>query len=179
MPIKYNAAWLTVTLKRSCVITFQEQETKADTLLLQPVRRLARLLDETMGPGNDEGTLQQTGRRRVQVQHVWSNAAIRPWALSEKADTYNSRQEVDVGLETWARSGPSFLKVYKKIQTNYPIAKQSLSTYYKKRFLLPKEKAQNLAEWVLDIALRSHYVFPNGRDSFRYNNVNTNPWKDH
>lgn len=161
----------------SCTVKFRPEITKAENLLPQSVSRLSHLLDETIGPGNDEGTLQPTARLRLNVQHIWANAALRPWALSE-SDIYNSRDEVDAGLLAWSQGGPTYRRVYKEILRSYPIAESSLGKYYQKQFLLSEKKARRLAKWVLDIAFRSNYAFSNGGDYFRYDNVNTNPWKD-
>jgi hypothetical protein len=141
---------------------------------------LAELIDETIGPGNNEGTLQPTARLRGAVQYVWGNVALRPWAVSE-ADVYNSREEVDAGLEAWSKgdSGPSYRRVYKEILAAYPVALEALRQYYGSTFSLSNEKAQALATYVLDIALRANYSFTNGQDYFRYQGVNNNPWKQH
>lgn len=159
-----------------CVIMFRPDMEKAESLLPPPVQRLALLLDQTLGPGLDEGTLQPTARLKIHVQHVWANAALRPWALSE-SDTYNSREEVLAGLEDWSHGGPSYKTHYRKILQTYPVAEESLYEYYVRQFRLPKGKARTLAKWVLGIALRSGYAFSNGGDYFRYDNVNNNPWK--
>jgi hypothetical protein len=148
------------------------------SLLPEPVASFAQLVDQTIGPGLDEGTMQYTARLRINVQHVWANVAQRPWAVSE-ADVYNSRQEVDAGLKTWSRGGHSHLRVYRQILAAYPIALHSLCAYYERTFSLSKDKAQPLAEYVLDIALRANYIFSNGGKYFRYENVNNNPWKLH
>jgi hypothetical protein len=163
--------------ERGCIVRFRPEGANAMALLPKSVQRVAHLLDETIGPGRDEGTLQPTARLRLQVQHVWANAALRPWALSD-SDTYNSTDEVEAGLVAWSQKGPSYSQVRKEILRAYPLAEQDLSGYYIRQFNLPKKKANSLAKWVLDIALRANYTFPNGGDYFRYNNVNTNPWGD-
>lgn len=124
--------------------------------------------------------MQPTARLRGAVQYVWGNVALRPWAVSE-ADVYNSREEVDAGLEAWSKgdSGPSYRRVYKEILAAYPVALEALRQYYGSTFSLSNEKAQALATYVLDIALRANYSFTNGQDYFRYQGVNNNPWKQH
>jgi hypothetical protein len=103
--------------------------------------------------------------------------ARRPWALSD-SDTYNSTEEVRSGLVEWSKNGPSYRRVHKEILRTYPLAERALADYYMRQFHLPKNKANSLAKWVLDIAFRANYSFSNGGDYFRYNNVNTNPWRD-
>jgi hypothetical protein len=162
-----------------CAIQFRPTAiTDVLSLLPEPVAFFAHLLDQTIGPGLDEGTSQPTARLRISVQHVWANVAQRPWAVSE-ADVYNSREEVDAGMKTWSLGGRSRLRVYKDILAAYPVALHSLCAYYERTFSLSKDKAQSLAKYVLDIALRANYSFPNGGDYFRYNGVNNNPWKLH
>lgn len=163
-------------LEQHCVIKFRPDMKNVESLLSQPVQKLALLLDQTHGPGLDEGTLQPTARLRIHVQHVWVNAVLRPWALSE-SDTYNSREEVLSGLEDWSHSGPSYKRHFRQILQTYPVAEKSLYEYYVWQFRLPKRKARALAKWVLDIAFRSGYAFSNGGDYFRFDNVNNNPWK--
>jgi hypothetical protein len=86
--------------------------------------------------------------------------------------------EVKAGLSAWSQQGPTCRRVYDEILRSYPRAELALADYYLRQFHLPKPKANNLAKWVLDIAFRANYSFPNGSDYFRYDNVNTNPWTD-
>jgi hypothetical protein len=161
-----------------CTIEFRPTTPETVRLLPEAVATLAELIDETIGPGNNEGTLQPTARLRVAVQYVWGNVALRPWAVSE-ADVYNSREEVDAGLEVWSKGGRSYRRVYKEILAAYPVALEALRQYYVSTFSLSEDKAQALATYVLDIALRANYAFTNGQDYFRYQGVNNNPWKQH
>lgn len=161
-----------------CTIQFRPTTPETVRLLPDAVATLAELIDQTIGPGNNEGTLQPTARLRGVVQYVWGNVALRPWAVSE-ADVYNSREEVDAGLEAWSKGGRSYRRVYKEILAAYPAALQALRQYYVSTFSLSDDKAQALATYVLDIALRSNYSFTNGQDYFRYQGVNNNPWKQH
>lgn len=163
--------------EKSCIIRFHPEMKNATSLLPKSVQHFEHLLDETIGPGYDEGTLQPTARLRLTIQHVWANAALRPWALSE-SDTYNSAEEVKTGLITWSKNGKSYERIFKEIMRIYPLAEHDLSDYYMQQFHLPKNKADKLAKWILDIAFRSHYAFSNGGDYFRYDNVNTNPWSE-
>ena len=163
--------------ERACVIRFIPEGLDAKGSLPATVRKFAHLLDETLGPGNNEGTLQPTAGIRIQVANVWANAGLRPWALAD-SDTYNSTDEVTFGLEAWSQKGSSYRRIYAEILRIYPIAEVALGDYYKRQFQLPKDKANKLAKWVLDIAFRAHYAFTNGQNYFRYLNVNTNPWFD-
>jgi hypothetical protein len=101
-----------------CTIRFLPEGASAISLLPEAVRNLARLLDETIGPGKDEGTLQPTARLRLHVQNVWANAAVRPWALSESV-TYNSTQEAQAGLFRWSAFG---------VRISEPMTKSSAPT---------------------------------------------------
>lgn len=123
------------------------------------VSRLAELLDQSIGSGRDEGTLQPTAALRIRIKRVWNNLADRPWALSYD-DGHQSRDAVDNFLSAWSSEAPSFAKIYRQIQQTYPSAQLALSSYYRRKFGLPKAKADSFAKWALDVAYRSNYDFP-------------------
>jgi hypothetical protein len=158
-----------------CTIAFIPPGKDPAGLLPRPVTKLARKLDEALGPGNDEGTLQPTARTRLDAKHVLANAALRPWALTD-GDAYNSRSEVEAGLEDWAKVSKSRRRLYSEIRKEYPLAEHSLAAYYASAYGLQPQKAQEAAAWVLDLTFRSFFVFSNGQDYFRYDGVRTNPW---
>jgi len=139
-----------------CTVQFRPRVKNATSLLPAPVRKLAHLLDQTMGSGLNEGTLNPTARLRLAVQHTWASAALRPWALPEP---YNSRAEVDAGLKLWSGGGFKYLETYKNLQKQYPFALQSLAQFYTKQFDHSAKDAKLLAEHVLDVAFRAHYTF--------------------
>ncbi|MBC7490818.1 MAG: hypothetical protein H7240_13535 [Glaciimonas sp.] len=86
-------------MKLRCVVHFRPQVAKAAMLLPMPVRKLATLLASTMGSSADQSTLHQTARLRMNVPYTWANVALRPGALTALTErTYNTREEVDVGL---------------------------------------------------------------------------------
>lgn len=177
-PYQILSDWRVYSSKKRhaiCTIAFSPPGNDVAEPLPRPVRKFARKLDEALGPGNDEGTLQQTARTRLDTKHVLANAALRPWALVD-GDAYNSRSEVDAGLKAWAKVNGSRRRLYSEILREYPAAKQSLAAYYAREFGLPPQKAQKAAAWSLDLVFRSFFVFPNGSDYFRYNGVTTNPW---
>lgn len=181
-PYQILAEWAVYTgtpsgFKQACRVKFHPEGENVMNLLPKTVQHFAHLLNETIGPGLDEGTLQPTARLRLQVQHVWANAALRPWALSD-SDTYNSTDEVKDGLDAWSQNGHSYRRLHKDILRTYPLAERALGNYYIRQFHLPKRKARSLAKWILDIVFRANYTFSNGQNYFRYDNVNTNPWED-
>jgi len=163
-------------VKPVCSIQFRPTVKDAKGLLPPPVRRLEVLLDETMGEGKNEGTLQQTAHLRIDVEKTWANIILRPWALNEP---YNTRKEVDDGLKDWSRNGPSERKHYRRIQQQYPKAARSLAEYYQKTFGLMPRKAKIQSSYALDIALRSHYAFHSNDPNsyFRFDGVHRNPWQ--
>jgi len=140
-----------------CTVRFRPSVKRAVMLSPAPVRRLAELLDQTIGPGNDEGTLQPTERLRNDVSHTWANVATRPWATLEP---YNSRREVDAGLVAWSHRGASFARIYRQIEQQYPAAEQALASYYRTDLHLPAANANALATSELDAAFRSNFVLP-------------------
>jgi hypothetical protein len=158
-----------------CTIAFSPSGKDPAGLLPRPVTRLAHKLDEALGPGNDEGTLQPTARTRLDAKRVLANAALRPWALTD-GDAYNSRSEVEAGLEEWAKVNHSHRRLYSEIRKEYPLAENSLAAYYASAYGLQPQKARETATWVLDLIFRSFFVFSNGQDYFRYDGVRTNPW---
>ncbi|THF67418.1 hypothetical protein E6C76_03370 [Pseudothauera nasutitermitis] len=177
-PFQILADWRVYSSKEMraiCTIVFSPLGNDAAGILPRPVRRLARKLDEALGPGNDEGTLQPTARTRLDTKHVLANAALRPWALVD-GDAYNSRSEVDAGLEDWARVNNSRRRLYEEILKEYPVAERSLAAYYVNTYGLQPQEAQEAAAWILDLIFRSFFVFSNGQNYFRYDGVRTNPW---
>jgi len=177
-PFQVLSAWRVYSSKERraiCEIAFSPPGNDAAGRLPRPVRTLARNLDEALGPGNDEGTLQPTARTRLDAKHVLANAALRPWALVD-GDAYNSRSEVDAGLENWAKANSSRRRLYGEILKEYPVAERSLAAYYASAYGLQPQKAQESAAWVLDLVFRSFFVFSHGQNYFRYDGVRTNPW---
>lgn len=129
-----------------CTIAFSPRGKDPAGLLPRPATRLARKLDEALGPGNDEGTLHPTARTRLDAKHVLANAALRPWALTD-GDAYNSRSEVDAGLEDWAKVNNSRRRLYSEIRKEYPLAEHSLAAYYASAYGLKPQQAQEAAAW--------------------------------
>jgi hypothetical protein len=158
-----------------CTISFSPPGKDAAARLPRSVKRLARKLDEALGPGSDEGTLQPTARTRLNAAHVLANVALRPWALVDD-DAYNSRGEVDTGLEDWAKVNSSRRRLYRKILKEYPAAERSLATYYANTYGLQPQKAREAAAWALDLVFRSFFVFSNGQNYFSRAGVKENPW---
>lgn len=159
-----------------CKVHFRPAVTDAADLVPKPVRRLARLLDQTIGPGTNEGTLQPTSSLRNNVQHTLANAALRPWALE---GAYNTRAEVDAELLHWSRNGPAYRLLHTRIRKQYPLALRALAEHYKKNFHQSEKDAMETARYVLDIVLRSHYVFPRAERERAEKNENPrkNPWR--
>ena len=120
------------------------------------VRQLAAALDEALGPGENEGTLQPTARTRLEVERGWANADLRPWALAEP---YNTRAEVDHGLVTWAKANPQRAALLRRIKRLYPEAELALARYYASR---PGDQtsAPSLSRKILDTMFRSYFTFP-------------------
>jgi hypothetical protein len=177
-PFQILSDWRVYSSKEKraiCTIIFSPPGKDAAARLPRHVKTLARKLDVALGPGDDEGTLQPTARTRLDANHVLANAAVRPWALVDR-DAYNSRSEVDAGLEDWAKVNNSRSRLYSEILKEYRVAERSLATYYKSTYGLHQQKAKEAAAWVLDLVFRSFFVFSNDGDYSRYDGVRTNPW---
>lgn len=164
-PYIFSPNWLVYLpiagqLQETCKIQFRPNVNHATSLLPSPVQRLATLLDQSIGRGENEGTLQPTARVRITVNQAWANAALRPWAMGTP---YNSREEVEMGLSTWAQNGKAYRAAHAEIQSQYKIAEKALKIYYMKRFNMSNVESLITAKSVLDTALRTHYVFPKPR----------------
>jgi len=156
-----------------CSVHFWPEVADATDLLPERVRELARLLDQSLGNGVGEGTLQPTARIRGTASNTWANAAYRPWAVTA---AYNTRAEVDAGLKVWSKKNA--LR-YEQILKLYPLAEKSLSDYYEKTFTLSPEDARALASYVLDVAFRSNFVFSSDDPERLTRNAKAsrNPWR--
>lgn len=158
-----------------CSITFGIEPDRPERLLPAEVRTLSQLLDEALGPGSDEGTLQPTAAVRNHAAHVRANATFRPWALG---DTYlaNSRAEVDAGLKEWARGVRPRQSLLRKINESYKPALKSLATFYERSFGLSDADAERSSAWALDIIFRSYFVFAPIGESSQGNDGGQGPW---
>jgi hypothetical protein len=146
-------------------------------LLPPAVRRLERLLDESMGQ-DDGGTLKPISRLRWSAGQAWINVAMRPWALGERRGPYNTRAEVDENLEAWSRKGASYRRLHREILRQYPLAEQALGRFYQQSFHLTPDAAKEQAAWALDIAFRWHYTFhSDDRHSYFRDTNSPNPWR--
>lgn len=162
----------------ACHINFWPGQGRAQAprVLPKKVRAFAGLLDQSLGYGPEQGTLQPTATLRNYSRHIWRNVAFRPWALSDQ-DTYNSKEQVDDGLLRWSQTGASYARLYRRIQRGYPAAELALSSYYEFNFKLPKLQAKKVAHWILDVAYRSNFSFSGGTPTFmRGKDVRPNPW---
>ena len=147
-------------LQETCKVQFRPHVKHAISLLPSPVQRLATLLDQTIGTGGNDGSLQPTARLKIKVDQAWANAALRPWAMGTPD---NSREEVDAGLSKWAENRQANKAARAEIQVQYRIAEEALTAYYKRRFNMSKVESKSTAEHVLDTALRTHYLIPKPR----------------
>lgn len=163
-PYDFLSDWRVYSLdddgaKQRCTVHFHPQAKGEQDLLPKAVRRLATLLDGTLGSGEGEGTLQQTARVRIEVMHSWANVAMRPWAVM-KQQPFDTRKVVDEGLQKWSHEAKSFGKLYRQIQAQYPRAERALAQYYRSRFAKTPDEARTMAKENLDIAYRMYFVFP-------------------
>lgn len=143
---------------RRCSIHFHPQAKSELDLLPSPVRKLATLLDGTLGKGENEGTLAPTAGLRIDVMHIWGNVAMRPWA-AVKSEPHNSRQEVDAGLKAWSHQAKSFGKLYREIMAQYPRAEHALAKFYRVEYRKSAGEADAMARQALDMAFRTYFTF--------------------
>jgi hypothetical protein len=158
-----------------CVVRFRPPDESGDPLLPAAVTDFAALVDATLGDGRNEGTLRPTAGRRLFTRYLYWNAAMRPWAITDR--TYNTRTQLDAAMRRWARSQPSFRTAHDAIIAQYPIARDTLAAYYAEHFDLTPAQADAQASFALDVAYRSAYVFPGGGGAGTARRpANPNPW---
>ncbi|MEO7505521.1 MAG: hypothetical protein ABIT69_10105 [Sphingomicrobium sp.] len=146
-------------LARLCQIRFGTSDGLA--LLPRPVRRLAALLDEALGPGADEGTLQQTARRRIMVAQGWANAASRPWAVTGNPYA-QSVATIDQGLASWSRHNIKRTQVVTSIHALRRPAERALGDYLARRFSGRAGAPRSDAHAIIERMSRSYFAFPGG-----------------
>jgi hypothetical protein len=144
-------------LTEPCRISFGDKRKMGLKAMPGAVRTFAAALDEALGPGANDGTLQQTAAIRLGVAQGWANAAIRPWAIDETP--YNSRSEVDRGLANWARGSRSRTALMGRIRSAYPEAARVLSSYYESQLGMNSQAARKLGSHVIDQMFRQYFVF--------------------
>jgi hypothetical protein len=145
-------------LATTCRIAFGYDERAGLGGLPSAVRRFAAALNQALGPGTDEGTSQPTAGIRLAVERGWANAALRPWALTDAP--YNSRVEVERGLDLWARGNPRRTALRRRIGEDYWQAERALASYYEARHGMESVAARNLSRQVTDAMFRSYFMFP-------------------
>lgn len=160
------ADWRVYTLANgragvACQVAFHPPMKTQLALLPEPVRRFDAMLDEALGPGDNEGTLHPTATIRFDVGNAWMNASLRPWALVEP--TYNSDEEVERGLSTWAAASRKRRALLDSLHRRRSEAEPALAAYYRSRFRLDPAEARRASAYVLDYMQRSYFVF--GRDT--------------
>jgi hypothetical protein len=138
------------------------------------VRHFASLVNEALGPGNDEGTLQPTARIRVGVDEMWAILSERPWAL--KGAPYNTRAEVDSGLKEWARDVTSRADLLHRIAKAYDTSERELALFYVQKFDLKPKDAQAFSAFAIDQMLRSYFVFSSQNSEPLHDP--TSPWPE-
>ncbi|MFD2205772.1 hypothetical protein [Kiloniella antarctica] len=162
-PYVFLGAWSVLSVaqdgaKERCSIHFKSEKKTISDLLPFAVKNLVNYLDETLGDGDNEGTLQSTARLRGKITHVLANMIQRPWALIN-TEPYNTREQVDTALKNWAKRGKSYQRLYNKIYTQYPKAQAALAEYYQVQFNKAPDEATTMARQALDTAFRSHFIF--------------------
>lgn len=179
-PAEFLAPWRVHVLEDSglqsrCVLQFRPAVKSPLQLLPPEVRRLATLLDKALGRGEDEGTLQPTAWLRVRASRTWANVALRPWV---EGRPYNTREEVDGGLQQWSRQGRAHRQAHQEIQRQIPLAESALTRYYGQTFGLAPDLAASMASYAIDMGLRSQFTFhtdaPDRFDQDR--RARPNPW---
>lgn len=142
--------------KELCKIRFRKPSKKVADLLPQgPLSQLAVLLDSIIGKAKEnEGTMQATARLRNDVERMWGNLLLRPWAMKQPD---NSKAQVERHLKHWQRGARSYKAQYARLQVLYPQAQLALTRYYEQNLKKSHADAAKMAATNLDIAYRSHF----------------------
>ncbi len=165
-PYTFLSDWVVYSIgtdgaKQRCMINFHPAAKTATDLLPMPVRKLAALLDGTLGSGENEGTYHATAHVQKEVMHTWANVAMRPWAAS-KEQRDNNCEQVDTVLKEWSHREKNFkeknFKLYQDISTQYPKAERALADYYKSQFNKNTAEADAMAKQTLDIAFCRYFT---------------------
>lgn len=169
------------TYKASCVIHFWPSvwPTRPPVGLPKKVSRLKVLLDQLQGHDSIQQvtSMQPITAHEFEWEHVWLNAAYRPWALSDTVAGGSSTAQVNTFLLEWGRKSQANEKLYSQIEHAYPLAERALSSYYRSHFGLSKADAKHNAKWVLDVVFRGAFVLPDRTPYFmRSDAMNPNPW---
>lgn len=179
-PLEVFAAWEAYdvadeAMRPLCRIEFLPKSDQIPSALLPPaVREFERLVDQTMGSGANEGTMQATAHLRGEVRYTWANVALRPWALRRP---YNLRETVDAGLAAWAKADPGNRRTLQAIHRQYPLAEAALAGYYRQHFGRTLVDARKSAAYAIDLAFRMHFVFhEEGRWDDDHPTGPPNPW---
>lgn len=158
-----------------CHISFTQGRTPGLARLPLNVQRFATLADEALGPERSPaGTLRPTAHIRSNVNRGWITLTERPWALLE--GVYNSRKEIDAGLEAWAMNSPARERLYEELQDTYKLAERELADFYAIQFLLTDEQARGFSTYAMDHMLRRYFVFHS--DFPRAGQPTETPWPE-
>lgn len=158
-----------------CTIAFKPAGQSVVPASLPALQQLVQQLQEALGPGSGEGTLQPTARIRMEAQHVVANAVWRPWALAD-SQVYNSRSEVDAGLQAWAQGHAARRQLYGEIRQTYPVAERALAAHYASAHALAPAQAREVAAWATDLVYRAFFVFAQRPQGTRDEGVRHHPW---
>lgn len=157
-----------------CQIEFASDDAVGLKRLPRSVRHFAALLDEALGPGTNEGTLNQTGSIRFDVAQHWAILTERPWALV--GEPYNSREQVDDALTEWARSVPARTRLHKELEKTYDVAQRELAVFLVANFSISQNQVDLFSAYAMDHMLRTYFVFHIEDEEKRV--TVSNPWPE-
>lgn len=148
-------------VQQCCTIYFRPQVEEVQKLLPPAVTKLSQLLYKTLGRDVLASTYIGDHRRLNEVENAWTNVALRPWSLT--IEPYNSRKEVDIGLQRWAQQSKFNHRIYQDILRQYKKTQLSLARYYKMYFNVALNIAITMASHSLDIVFRQYFIFSKNR----------------
>jgi len=142
--------------EKCSVIHFKPRD--SELKIPEALKRLTKLLKKVLGgKPEEEGTLRRTLCLHQEAWCVVQNMIVRPWVVGP--DPYNSREQVECGLQQWSRASALKKKIYTQIQNEYKKTEKSLTDYFQKHFGMNQEDATKRSQYWVDILLRSFFVF--------------------
>lgn len=141
--------------ERVCVVETLPYET-ADWAAKAGMAALLARLSAIVGGSGWCGSLDPPGRLALAAERMTARALLRPWVAGDIP--YNSRRGLDAWLAKWATEGVWNWDAYTRFNAEEPKALHSLAAWYEDAFGIAD--AGREAGRVLDLLIRSHFVFP-------------------
>jgi hypothetical protein len=143
----------------NCKIIFGPAVKKSFVEVLpEDVGKLAGSLDRLLRKGKTGGSSKSPDDVPEEVQWMWANVAMRPWAVQSKPPK-NTREHLDWDFLAWLETRKAYAGIYHDIIYQYPKAEKSLASYYAHELGKSPEESENLARSVLEFVCRTYFKY--------------------